>query len=306
MRGAVIRAFFVICVFFSFASFSLADESLRVVTTLFPQYDFVRQIAGDKAELSMLLPIGTESHSYDPSPADIVKINSANLFIYTGENMEAWAHRILDGIDNKNLIIVDSSNGILPYCEQESDDGHKHDENSDLFDPHIWTDPNNAMIMTENISKALCSADPRNARLYRDNAAKYIKELEVLDKAFSEAVKNGVRNEVIFGGRNPFIYFLNRYGLNYKSAYASCANDTDPGVRAVARLVDDVKTKTIPVIFYEEIRDPKVARAIADETGAKILLFHSCHNVSREEFKNGATYISLMLQNLKNLKEALR
>ncbi len=279
---------------------------IQIVTTLFPQYDFARQIAGDKADVTMLITPGVESHSFDPSPADIIKVNLSQLFIYTGEYMEAWAKRIIDGLDNKDVVVLNVTDGItLELTEDEETGEDGHDESDHLYDPHVWTDPNNAMIMAENITNALCSIDPYNAEYYKANASAYILELKDLDTAFQEVVEGGNRRQVIFGGRNPFYYFLTRYGLSYMSAYDSCSTETEPSVKIVAKLMDEIKEKELPVIFYEELREPKVAKSISDETGIKMLLFHSCHNVSKAEMNDGATYLSLMKQNLRNLEEAL-
>ncbi len=283
---------------------------IKVVATLFPQYDFTRHIAGDKAEVTLLLPPGVESHAYEPTPADIIKINTSQLFIYTGENMEVWAHRIIEGLDNQAVAVVDVSQGIklgapTPH-EDEGDLDHEDEQgHTDAYDPHIWTDPNNAVVMVDHIAEALCQQDPENAQYYQENAAAYKEKLVLLDKDMRQVVESGVRREVIFAGRNPFYYLLTQYGLGYQSAFDSCSTETEPSVKIVARLTDIIQQENIPVIFYEELSEPKVAQSIANETGAKMLLLHSCHNVSKQEWDRGETYLSLMGQNLANLREAL-
>ncbi|HML36350.1 MAG TPA: metal ABC transporter substrate-binding protein [Bacillota bacterium] len=268
-----------------------ASGKLKIVATLFPQYDFARQIAGDKAEVTLLLPPGMESHSYEPTPSDIIEINGSDLFIYTGKHMEAWAQKIIDSMkDNgSHSFVLDASQGI------ELVNG----------DPHIWTDPLAAKQMAANILDALCSADPSNAGYYKENAADYSKKLDDLDAKFKSIVSSGKRNEIIFGSRFALYYFVTRYGLEYESAFDSCSEETEPSAKAVVGLIQKVKSDKIPVVYYAEIEDPKVARSISAETGAKLLLFHSCHNVTKEEFENGATYLSLMEQNAENLKEGL-
>ncbi len=272
------------------------ESRLKIVTTLFPQYDFARQVAGDRADVTLLIPPGVESHAYEPTPADMRSINTSNLFIYTGENMEAWAQKLLSGIDNSKVKILDVSAGV------ELTEGH---DDGDYLDPHIWTDPNNAMVMVTNIKDTLCQMDAKNAQFYTDNAQKYMAELEKLDTAFQSAVESGTRREVVFGGRNAFRYFLSRYGLKDISAYSTCAAEGEPSVKAITLLTDEIKLKQIPVIYYEELSEPTIAKSISSETGAKMLLLHSCHNLTKEEFDGGQTYISLMNQNLKNLMEAL-
>lgn len=290
------------------------DGKISIVTTLFPQYDFARQIAGDKANVVMLLPAGVESHSYEPTPEDIIRINSSDLFIYTGQYMEPWAQRIIDGISNKAVVVLDASENITldkveeheheHAAEQENDS--EHEEHVHEFDPHIWTDPNNAIIMVDNIVSSLCKVDSANEEYYKKNAADYIAKLGELDKEFKEIVKNGSRKEIIFGGRFAFYYFTKQYGLDYEAAYDSCSTETEPSIKVVAELIDEIKEEKFPVIYYEELTTPKVAKSISDETGAKMLLLHSCHNVSKDEFQNGVTYLSLMEQNAENLKEGLK
>lgn len=284
------------------------EKKLGIVTTLFPQYDFARQIAGDKAEIIMLMPAGVESHNYEPTPEDIIKINGSDLFIYTGQYMEPWAQSIIDGITIKEVYILDASANIqldkAEEHEHEEADGHE-EEHEHEFDPHVWTDPQNAKIMVDNIAAALCRIDPGNKDYYDKNAADYKAKLDELDREFREIVQNGSRKEIIFGGRFAFHYFTKRYGLQYESAYDTCSTEAEPSVKVVAELINKIKEEKIPVIYYEELTTPKVAQSISSETGAKMLLLHSCHNVSKEEFDSGATYLSLMKQNAKNLKEGL-
>ncbi len=267
---------------------------LQIVATLFPQYDFARQIAGDKAEVILLLPPGVESHSFEPTPSDIIKINRSDLFIYTGEAMEIWSGRIIDGMKSagSESLVLNVSQGI-----ELADDG--------VVDPHIWTDPVNAEAMAANILEALCSLDPVNADYYRANAADFSAALSDLDAEFRTIVDNGKRDKIIFGSRFALHYFVKRYGLTAESAFDSCSSETEPSVRAVAELIEKIKKEGIPVIYYAELEDPKIARAISAETGAKQLLFHSCHNVTKEELEEGATYLSLMKQNAEHLKEGL-
>ncbi|MEM1483246.1 metal ABC transporter substrate-binding protein [Oscillospiraceae bacterium PP1C4] len=295
-----------------------ATSKIRIVATLFPQYDFARQIAGDKADIKLLLPAGIESHSYEPTPADIIAINMADLFVYTGPYMEPWAQSIIDGV-TENVTVLNISQNITLDKEEEHDEAHAHDEalehdeadahKEELahggFDPHIWTSPVNAKVMVDNLTDALCKVDSANADYYRNNAAKYKTELDALDQEFSTIVSTAKRKEIIFGGRFALHYFAKQYGLTYEAAFDSCSHETEPSAQVVAEIIDEVRTKGIPVVFHEELTDPKVARLIGEETGAKLRLLHSCHNVSKEDFQNGATYLSLMKQNALYLKEGL-
>lgn len=271
---------------------------LQIVASLFPQYDFARQIAGEYAQVELLLPPGVESHSFEPTPADMIRIHQSDLFLYTGQYMEPWAQQMISGLEGET-VVVDVSEHIQLDEEEHGD----HDHGG--FDPHIWTSPVNAKQMVENIAQALMEADPAHAQEYQENADAYQRQLDALDAQFREVVANGKRREIVFGGRFALHYFAKEYGLDYLAAFDSCSHESEPSARTVARIVDEVESKRIPVIYYEELVDPKVARVLSEETGAKPLLLHSCHNLSRDEMESGATYLSLMEQNAQNLKEGL-
>jgi zinc transport system substrate-binding protein len=278
----------------------MKSDKIQIVATLFPQYDFARQIARDKADVTLLLPPGVESHSYEPTPSDIIKINNSDLFIYTGKYMEAWSSKIIDSMKDTGAksLVLDVSQGVDLVRSEEADAEQP-------YDPHIWTDPMIAKQMAANITDALCRIDPASADYYKENAAKYSRELDALDVEFKTIVSNGKRKEMIFGSRFALYYFTKRYGLSYGAAFDSCSSETEPSAKTVAGLIEKIKREQIPVIYYAELEDPKVARSISAETGAKLLLFHSCHNVTKKELEEGATYLSLMKQNAKNLKEGL-
>ena len=298
------------------------SDKLQIVTTLFPQYDFARVIGGDKVDVTLLLPAGMESHSYEPTPADIIKINKADLFIYTGESMEQWAHSIIESVDSNEVYVLDVSknvpllapNSTVEDNHDHEDENHNHDAeveaghdhsegdgHNHTYDPHIWTSPKNAMIMVNNILEALCEVDPENADYYKDNANTYLAELEELDHELEDVVANAKRDTIYHGGRFAMQYLTNQYGIHYVSA----PFEAEPSAALVAQMIKEIKEQNIPVIYYEELVDPKISQMISDETGAKMLLLHSCHNVSKEDFNNGVTYLSLMKQNVENLKVGL-
>lgn len=298
-------------------------SKIKVVTTLFPQYDFANQVGKDAVEVKMLLKPGVESHTYEPAPSDIIEINKADIFLYTGDEMEPWVSKILDSLDSDVMIVDLSKNITLDKVEdhdhehedEESDEDHLHEDESEeaeheedhvhSYDPHIWTNPLNAKLMVEDIKAALSEVDKADKMTYENNAKEYLASLDQLDQDIREVVKQAKRDEVVFGGRFAFHYFFEEYGLDYVSAYDSCSSETEPSAKVIATIIDKVKEDQIPIIFYEEFANPKVAESIANATGAKTLLLHSCHNVSTDDYKNGATYLSLMYQNLENLKEAL-
>ena len=297
------------------------SDKVKIVTTLFPQYDFARVIGGDKVDVKLLLPAGMESHSYEPTPADIIEINKADLFIYTGESMEQWAHSIIESVDSDSVHVLDVSKNV-PLLEPNTvvEDEHTHEEDHDhdhedeteaqhsehdghhhTYDPHIWTSPKNAMIMVNNILEALCEVDPENQAYYETNATDYLNELNTLDAEFEEVVANAKRDTIYHGGRFAMQYLTHDYGIHYVSA----PFEAEPSAALVAQMIKEIKENNIPVIYYEELVDPKIAKMISEETGAQMLLLHSCHNVSKDDFNNGASYLSLMKQNVQNLKVGL-
>lgn len=294
----------------SFAGCSPAPQEVsekprvQIIATLFPQYDFARAVAGDHADVTLLLSPGVESHTFEPTPADIIKINKCDLFVYTGKFMEPWAESIISGMtgDGKALNV---SEGITLDAKNEAEAHDDHHHHESQYDPHIWTDPLNAKIMVQNIADALCEADAEHQADYQSNAKAYLEKLDALDAEFRDIVSNAKRHELVFGGRFAFHYFVKQYGLDYISAFDSFSSETEPSVSVIAQMMDEIKEKEIPVIFYEELTDPKVSRAIADETGVKMLMLHACHNVSKEDLQNGVTYVSIMEQNAENLKEGL-
>ena len=325
MKTKLIRAaalFLCAAMLFSLAACSsgktdTAGGKLRVVCTLFVPYDFVREIAGDKVDLTLLLPPGMESHSYDPTPADMKAVGNADLLIRVGENMETWSAKLFDkSTGAKAYLDIASEMGLrLAAHEHEHEHGHEHDHEEHehhpahaeqgLVDAHIWTDPVYAQGMVKVIADALCRLDGSNAEFYKSNSEKYIKKLKALDSGFRDAVKNGKRDTVVFSGRFAFRNFTERYSLKFVSALDACADNSEPGARTVAKIVDTVRDEKIPVIFYEELTEPRTAEIICGETGCAMRLFHSCHNVSRDEFEAGVGYLSLMNGNLENLREAL-
>lgn len=285
------------------------SEKIKIVATLFPQYDFAKQIGGDKVEVTLLLTPGTETHTYEPTPQDIINVNKADLFIYTGKYMEPWSDKIASSIDSDTVILDSSKNINLlsnEHLEEEEDENENHEHKHEHeFDPHIWLNPQNAISMINNITDELCNIDPQNELYYKENARKYIEQINLLDKDIENTIKKSNKNKIAFGGTFAYMYFIDRYNLDYVSAYESCGEDTEPSAANVKKVIDYMKENNIHVIFYQELSSGKIADAIADETNSSKLVFHTIHNASQKEINSGETYISLMRKNLKNLENAL-
>lgn len=282
------------------------DKRITVVATLFPLYDFTRSIADKKADVLLMLPPGVEAHAFEPKPADIVKVDRAGLFIFTGKYMEPWAQDILKSTANRKLTVVDASAGIKlarlgrEHHDAEPEAGHGHAS----YDPHIWLDLENASKMVDTISEGLCRADPSNCSLYRANAQAYKGKLSALDKQYRGSLSHCRKKTLIHGGHFAFGYLARRYGLEYVSAYEGSPN-SEPTARKMIALKRIVKEKDIRYVFYEELLNPKVSEIIAQETGARLLKLNGAHNITRDEFKQGVTFLSLMEDNLVNLKTGL-
>lgn len=276
-------------------------EGLSVVALSFPPYDFARAVLGGTENLSMLLPPGTESHSYDPAPQDIIKIQNCDLFICGGGESEAWVESILASLD-PGVRVIRMMEIAEPVEAAHDHDDHAHEEE---YDEHVWTNPENAELITEAICAELCALDAENSALYRKNCESYVEKLEALDEKFEDIVERSARDFVVFGDRFPFLHFAREYDLGYHAAYPGCSTETEPSAATVAALIDLVKSENVPVVFTIEFSNAEIASAICEETGARLEVFHSCHNVTAAEFESGVTYLDLMNENAEKLMEAL-
>lgn len=290
--------------FLSACSVKEEKTKLQIVVTLFPQYDLIKRIVEDKAEVILLLPPGVEAHSYEPTPKDIVKINESDIFVYTSDNLETYARKIIDSIDNKELEVVEliSEINLVDYhdhSENEHED-HEHDH-----DPHFWLDPALMADMSDLLLSYLIDYDPSNADFYLENA-KTLKEAYLdLDKKFEDLFKNAKSNEIVFAGHFAFGYFADKYGLKYLSPFENLNANSEPSIKKIKSLVDYINDNNIKVIYFEELVDPKLARMLSAETGVKTLMLHAAHNVSKDEIKNNLSYVEIMERNYDNLKVGL-
>lgn len=286
-------------------------KGLQIVSTVFPGYDFAKQIVGDNAEVSMLLPPGVESHSYEPSPQDIINIQNSDILIYVGGESEQWVDKILDSMDNK-VITVKMMDAVQLY-EEEIIDGMQKEEDSDdeaseehEYDEHIWTSLKNAQNIVARINEAVVSLDSKNKRVYDKNTKSYIEKLDNLDKEFENLFKTFEKPTLIFGDRFPFRYFVEDYNLDYFAAFPGCSSETEPSASTIAFLIDKVKEKSLNTVFYIEFSNHNIADTIAESTGAKTAMLHSCHNISKKDMDSGVSYYYLMEQNYETLKGALQ
>lgn len=331
-----------------------AADKLSVVCTIFPQYDFVRQIAGDRVELTMLIRPGGDVHYYEPTPQDIIDIYDCDLFIYVGGESDSWADRILESAasdDLEVLSMMEYSGRIPEETEEGMWDSHVHEaagggdddggsgsgnsggssdseddggsgseddgrrgsrdggvsgeEQETEYDEHVWTSVDNSIAIVSEICSRLCRLDPEGKSYYRQRTEEYIFQLRELKKSFEDVVQNAQTKTIVFGDRFPFLYFAKEYGLDYKAAFKGCASNSEAGAETVAYLIDFVRERKIPVVFKLELSSGNIAQAIGEATGAEVRTFYSCHNLSKEDFENGETYVSMMRKNVESLEEAL-
>lgn len=285
------------------------EKKISITATLFPQYDFAREIGGERVEVTLLLPPGMEAHSFEPTPQDIVSLSKSDILLYTGQAMEPWAANIVENLKSQGVIVVDLSEDIPMLELEDSVDDHndedEHEDGNHGVDPHYWTDPNMAVIMAERIYTALYEADPENAAYYSENTESLKEKLIKLDQDIRTVVDNSKSHTILSGGHFAFGYFAHRYGLEHMSPYEGFSPNAEPSPKSIASLMETVASTDAQAIFYEELADPKVARVIAEETGVQILLLHGVHNVSMEDLESGKGYIDFMYENLENLKIGL-
>lgn len=287
-------------------SFKYEKYGVSVVATSFAPFDFARQIAGDNADVTMLLSPGEESHTYEPSPGDIMKIKDCDVFVYGGGESEKWVDSILESVESDIEII--RMMDIVDLCEtthtHDTHEEHNHNNETE-YDEHVWTSPLNAIEIVKAISDAIIKVDGINSDVYKTNTDAYIAELTELDKSIESAVNNANKNLVVIGDRFPIMYFTERYSLYHESAFPGCSAQTEANPATIARLIKTVKNEEINTVFKVDLSSGNVAETISEATGAEVGTLYSCHVISADDFMSGETYVSLMQRNLDALKTAL-
>ena len=288
------------------------DGKISVVTTIFPPYDFARAVADGKADVAMLIDPGAEVHTFDPTPEDMIKIQDCDVFIYTGGENDAWVDTVLESMDTGGKQIVRLMDAVTPLeeetvegmqAEEEAEGGEAEEEGE--FDEHVWTSPKNAMLMVDAIAGAMGKADAANADAYKQNAADYNAKISEVDGRIQSIVDSAPRKLIVVADRFPFRYLADEFGLEYSAAFSGCTAESDVSVGTLTYLIDKVKENNIKYVYYIEFSNQKVAKAVTEQTGAEMLLLHSCHNVTKADFDAGVTYVSLMQQNADNLEKGL-
>lgn len=285
-------------------------EKLNVIATIFPVYDFARNIGGDKINIKMLLPPGMDAHHYELRPEDIVKVTKADIFLFTNFELEQWAYKIIRAADkNTNMLAIETGSGtvLMPLTKEpaEHTTPESHAENISKFDPHIWLDMDNAQKMVDNIAEALIKKDSRNSDYYKKNAGDYKLRLAALDQQYRTELTGCKTNTILHAGHSAFAYLARRYHLQYIAVYNAFA-DAEPSPQRVFLLIEQIKNEKVPFIYYEDMMNPRLAETIARETGAGLLKLNNGHDITRKDLDKGVSFISIMESNLINLKKGLK
>lgn len=309
------KVLFTFCLFLFSIGYVSAVEAgkVKVVTSIFPLYDFASQVGGDLVDVKLLLPPGVEAHGFSPTPHDMVRVTRADLFLYTSDILEPWAGTIVAALGAEKGKVVEVGRAILnkkaDHIDREggnAKDGHHEGHSDPGSDPHIWLDPHMAVEMVDVIEAALSDVDPENSEIYRNNSRVYIEDLDLFDTRTEQVLQNCKIRIIVSGGHFAFESFAKRYNLTAVSPFLGYSPNAQPSPKAIAELVKIVRKTGSTVIFHEELIQPKVAQIVAGETGGRLMLLHGVHNVSREELEQGETYLSLMQQNVQNLKQGLQ
>ena len=305
----------IVCLFLLF-SCSSADEGnddrLEIMAASFPSYDAARAVAGDLASITMLVPPGGGEHSYEPSIEDVIRISESDLFIYNGGESDTWITYILSDLDSATSTFSLLENAAFTLYEdeeniawkEENHDGHDHSHGR-VLDEHVWTSPENEIAIIQALCEEIASLDEDNREVYESNAASYIEDIREVQGTIRDIVENGMRREIIVADRFPLLYFVTEFSLDYYAAYPGCSSESEPSAKTVAFLIDKVREDGIPVVLHMELANTLLSEVVAEETGAAVMEFSSCHNVSKRVFDSGVTYADLMRQNAAVLKEAL-
>ncbi|MCR4694490.1 MAG: metal ABC transporter substrate-binding protein [Pseudobutyrivibrio sp.] len=310
-------------------------DNIQIVTTIFPEYDWVMNILGDSsadAEVTMLLDNGVDLHSFQPSAEDILKISSCDLFIYVGGESDQWVDEALDGAQNQDMVVINlldvlgdsvKEEEVIEgmqteehehdhddaHDEDEEEHEHEHEEGDVEYDEHVWLSLKNTTVLVENISQALETLDPDNADTYASNTSDYVDKLNALDSKYQDTVSNSTYNTLLFGDRFPFRYLVDDYNLNYYAAFVGCSAETEASFETITFLANKMDELSLPVIMTIEGADYKIAETIIQNTQTKdqqILTLDSMQSVTAKDVENGASYLSIMENNLSVLKDALK
>lgn len=300
----IISIFLLFVVTFAFCSCGEVERStgkISVVTTIFPYYDFARSVSKGTCDVDMLLKPGSDVHSFEPTPSDILKIRNADLFIYNGGESDEWVDSILESLgDTDKPVVMKMTDYVKPLTEMDADH-HAEDEE----DEHIWTSLDNAKTLVSKISDEVSRLDQKNKSVYSKNSSDYIEKISKVQSEIENTVNSSKSKKIVVGDRFPLLYFSTEFSLDWECAFPGCSTETEPSLDRLSKLTDTIEKDKIKTILKLEMSENKVADTLADETNTKVRIFYSAESVSKEDFANNVTYVDLMERNNNALKEAL-
>ncbi|MBD9120909.1 MAG: zinc ABC transporter substrate-binding protein [Ruminococcaceae bacterium] len=300
----IISIFLLFVVTFAFCSCGEVERStgkISVVTTIFPYYDFARSVSKGTCDVDMLLKPGSDVHSFEPTPSDILKIRNADLFIYNGGESDEWVDSILESLgDTDKPVVMKMTDYVKPLTEMDADH-HAEDEE----DEHIWTSLDNAKTLVSKISDEVSKLDQKHKTVYNKNGLDYIEKISKVQSEIENTVNSSKSKKIVVGDRFPLLYFATEFSLDWECAFPGCSTETEPSLDRLSKLTDTIEKDKIKTILKLEMSENKVADTLADETNTKVRTFYSAESVSKEEFANNVTYVDLMERNNNSLKEAL-
>jgi len=291
-----------------------SNDKIQVMTTFYPMYEFTKQVVGNKGEVELLIPAGTEPHDFEPSAKDLAKISDADVFVYNSPELETWTDNLTDTIDTKKTEIIQASKNITLMdgaehdheeahddhdAKEHEEDGHDHD-----LDPHVWLDPVLAIKEVEMIRDQLSKKYPEDQATFEKNAASYIDELKTLDEDYQAGFK-AAKNKTFVTQHAAFGYLAKQYGLT-QEAIAGISPDQEPSPSRLSELKHYVDDHQVKVIYFEENASSKVAETLSKETGVKLKVLNPLESLTEKQIKNGEDYVSVMRENLDALKESIK
>lgn len=282
-----------------------SDGKIKIYTSIYPLYDFAKKVGGDKVEVTNLVPAGTEPHDWEISTSDIVNLEKADMLIYNGAGIENWTDKVIDTLENKDIVYVKTSEGLdihkaVGKSNSSKDDGHSHGN----FDPHTWLSIKNAKKEMENIKDALIKHDSENAKYYEDNYEKYAKKFDELDKKYTDTL-DPIKNKTIIVAHEAFGYLCSEYDIN-QEGIEGLTPDSEPDPARMREIIKFAKENNVKTIFFEELVSPKVAQTIAKEINAKTEVLNPLEGLSEKQINNGEDYFSVMEKNLEVLYESMK
>ena len=316
-----LMCFILTIVFSGCVNTEFQNDKLNIVTVIFPQYDFVRAVVDNKANVSMIMKPGAEIHGFEPSLSDIRAISDADVVIYNGGESDKWVEDVIMSVNKKDLhtirlmdhvdlleeehITGSSHTHIHNHAHEHSENDHDECESYIGIDEHIWTSPKNAIKMIDAICNLIISIDSTNKNKYLNNTQKYKNKISEIDYKITQVCQNAEKNMIAVGDRFPFLYLTKEYNLEYLAAFPGCSPETDANPSVIINIINTMKVQEIKTVLCTELSDKKMARTISNETDSHILTLHSCQNISVDDFESGVSYVDLMNENIKTLKEAL-